>query len=140
MGELANCPNCGRVFVKGSRNLCKACYEKEEERFHTVYQYISKQENRRATLVEISKETGVKEKTITRFLKEGRLRLADFPNLGYPCESCGTPIREGKLCENCQTKLRVGLELLEKEEEVQRRFGEQRRAKTYYTKEPPSKD
>src|SRR5699024_3106089 len=94
---------------------------------------ISERKNRHASLTEICEATQVEEKVITRFIKEGRLHLADFPNLGYPCESCGTTIREGRVCMSCAKKLRSGLEQQEREEEIlQRRKQKENRTYSYY--------
>jgi flagellar operon protein (TIGR03826 family) len=132
MAELANCPSCGQLFVKDVRNICPSCYKSEEDSFEKVYDFIRDQKNRRATLPEVSKATGVKERTIIRFIKEGRIRVADFPNLTYPCESCGMPIREGKLCDACRTKLRKGFQRYAQEEEPESRVNERRQ--TYFSK------
>lgn len=117
MGELANCPGCGKLFVKETKNQCKACYEKDEADFETVYRFFKSKENVRATLSEASEQTGVSEKKIIRFIKEGRLRLIELPNLTYPCESCGRKIREGKYCETCMGKFRTTIKRLENDEE-----------------------
>src|SRR5690625_3199603 len=121
MGQLANCPQCGRLFVKGIQDLCDSCYKEEEEIFDTVYHFISERKNRLATLTEICDATGVEERTVTRFIKEGRLHLANLPNLGYPCESCGTMIREGRICIECTKKFQEGLDQQEREERLLQR-------------------
>jgi ribosome-binding protein aMBF1 (putative translation factor) len=42
---------------------------------------------------------------ITKFIREGRISIKDAPNMGFPCEVCGTNIREGSICESCRSKL-----------------------------------
>ncbi|HEX7064425.1 MAG TPA: TIGR03826 family flagellar region protein [Bacillales bacterium] len=133
MSQLANCPNCGQLFVKSVRLICNSCYKKEEEMFETVYVFIREQKNRSATMMEICEATKVPEKAITRFIKEGRLRLADFPNLRYPCEACGNPIRKGKLCGECRGELKESLEHYNREQEFERRKQESRSVKTYFS-------
>jgi flagellar operon protein (TIGR03826 family) len=129
MGELANCPRCGRLFVKHSiRDVCEQCYKEEEALFEKVYQFLRKRENRTATMAQVVEATGVSESLITKWIKIGRLQLVHFPNLGYPCESCGTMIREGQLCPKCRTKLQTQLKQLEEEKQRQRQ-----RMATYYT-------
>lgn len=118
MAELANCPNCGSVFVKTNlRDVCEKCYKEEEVAFETVYTFIRKKENRTATIFETSEGTGVNEELIIKFIKTGRLRLAQFPNLGYPCQKCRTIIREGNLCDECVNEFRSELSTYEKEQE-----------------------
>jgi len=109
MGELANCPRCGKLFVKGLRDICDECYKKEEEQFNTVYKFIRKSKNRSATLTEVHDETGVPEDMIIHFIKQGRLQTKMMENLTYPCERCGAPIKTGRLCEKCQKELKSGL-------------------------------
>jgi flagellar operon protein (TIGR03826 family) len=129
MGELANCPKCGRLFVKHSiRDVCEQCYKEEEALFEKVHQFLRKRENRTATMSQVVEATGVSESLITKWIKIGRLQLVHFPNLGYPCESCGTMIRDGQLCPKCRTKLQTQLKLLEEEKQRQRQ-----RMATYYT-------
>lgn len=103
LGNLDNCPVCGQLFVRNIRTVCNNCYKKVEEDFEKVYAFIKKKENRMCTIYEVSDATGVKVTQIRQFIREGRLRLADFPNMGYPCERCGTNlIKTGALCEECK--------------------------------------
>ncbi|BDG45768.1 MULTISPECIES: TIGR03826 family flagellar region protein [Parageobacillus] len=128
--NLANCPNCGRLFVRNSfRDICENCYKEEEEAFKTVYDFLRKRENRMATMAQIVDATGVKESLLIKFIQSGRLKLAQFPNLTYPCARCGALIRQGKLCENCLKDLNEQLEALQREEERKRQA-----RSVYYTK------
>ncbi|MGX1983401.1 flagellar operon protein (TIGR03826 family) [Thermolongibacillus altinsuensis] len=131
--NLENCPNCGRLFIKSQfHDICQSCYREEEEAFEKVYHFLRKRENRMATMAQVVEATGVKESLLMKFIKSGRLKLAQFPNLGYPCDRCGTLIREGRLCANCSTDLSKQLEMLQKEEEMKKRRHMER---VYYTKE-----
>lgn len=131
MAELANCSRCGNVFVKSVRDVCPSCYKKEEEAFQIVYRFLSKRENREATMKEIVKATNVEEKLITKFIKEGRLRTSDFPKLAYPCERCGVDIVRGELCADCSRELRHDLERHEKLKEQEATY-EAEPEKIYY--------
>ncbi|RPF54353.1 TIGR03826 family flagellar region protein [Aquisalibacillus elongatus] len=108
MGDLANCPRCGALFLKGPLDVCQNCYQEEEEKFDLVYQFIRQKKNRMATVLEVSSETGVEEKLIMKWVHQKRLHPAQFPNLTYPCERCSNPIREGKLCKDCADELKEG--------------------------------
>jgi flagellar operon protein (TIGR03826 family) len=131
--NLANCPNCGSLFVKNQfRDICENCYREEEEAFQKVYHFLRKRENRMATIAQIVDATGVKESLVIKFIKSGRLKIAQFPNLGYPCDRCGTLIRQGRLCANCSKDLNKQLEMLQKEEEMKKRSNVE---KVYYTKD-----
>ncbi|MUK90807.1 hypothetical protein GMD78_20865 [Ornithinibacillus sp. L9] len=118
MAELANCSRCDAVFVKNIRDICHNCYKKEEQDFQTVYQFLRKQVNREATLIEVVDATGVEESLIIKFIKEKRLHTSQFPKLAYPCEKCGTNIVSGKLCSSCSSEL---LNELEQHEQVEQR-------------------
>ncbi|WP_027409281.1 TIGR03826 family flagellar region protein [Anoxybacteroides tepidamans] len=136
--NLENCPNCGRLFVKNQfRDICDVCYREEEKQFEKVYNYIRKRENRMATMAQVVEATGVEERLIIKFIKSGRLQLANFPNLGYPCSRCGTLIREGKLCAQCTKDLNKQIERMQQEEEKKK---EQRQRTVYYTRKEDKKD
>lgn len=135
MANLSNCPNCDKLFVLNAfRDVCDDCFKEEEKQFETVYGFIRKRENRTANLLEVVEGTGVPEKQILKFIKKGRIQLSRFPGLGYPCEKCGNPIKQGKLCDNCTNKLRSQLESLQKEEERQKEIELRERTRTYHTK------
>ncbi|MGM7702921.1 TIGR03826 family flagellar region protein [Pseudalkalibacillus sp. Hm43] len=110
MAELANCAQCGRLFAKVVRSVCDVCYQEEEKMFETVYKFIRKKANREASIIEVSQATGVPEKTIIRFVREGRLRASQFPNLTFPCDSCGKQISTGRTCDDCHNQLKKELE------------------------------
>lgn len=127
-----NCPNCGALFVKTNiRDVCEKCFKEEEVAFETVYKFIRKKENRTATIFETSEGTGVAEELIIKFIRTGKLKLAQFPNLGYPCQTCHTIIREGILCDDCSNKFRSELSAFQKEEERKKELKERNKG-TYF--------
>ncbi|WP_368297467.1 TIGR03826 family flagellar region protein [Cytobacillus firmus] len=133
MAELSNCPKCDAIYVKSQfRDVCQDCWKEEEKAYETVYQFIRKRENRTAKMLEVVDATGVKEELIIKFIKTGRLKLAHFPNLGYPCEKCGTSIREGKLCGSCAVELRKDLQLFTAEEERRKEAIQREKQGTYF--------
>jgi len=129
MAELANCSRCGKVFAKVLRDICQDCYKEEEEDFKTVYSFLKDQKKRQATIAEIVEGTGVEEKLIIKFVREGRLRPSEFPNLSYPCERCGTAITTGKYCKKCISEMRKELQMHESSEKVSQ---EKNEIDTYY--------
>ncbi|MFD1038887.1 TIGR03826 family flagellar region protein [Virgibacillus byunsanensis] len=135
MGELANCSRCEAVFVKTIRDICQNCYKEEEKEFNTVYHFLIKRENRESNLMEIVKETGVKENIIIKFIKEKRLRQSKFPKLTYPCERCEAEIIKGRLCTNCSQEILDGVEQHEKMERQasERKAKERKISQVYYT-------
>ncbi|MDQ0269096.1 TIGR03826 family flagellar region protein [Cytobacillus purgationiresistens] len=129
MAELMNCPKCNALFVKNQMNvMCNTCFNEEEKAFKTVHQFLRKRENRAATMDQIVHATEVEEALLLKFIRSGRLKITQFPNLGYPCDQCGHLIREGKLCDRCISEIKKELELHMREEE--RRTEHQ---KTYFS-------
>ena len=99
---LANCPECGKLFVQGNMNICPQCWSKEQEDAERVIEYLRDCVNK-ATLEEIHEATGVAHKVILRLLRSGRI-ISDV-DISYPCDSCGEPILEGRLCDKCSQNI-----------------------------------
>lgn len=133
MGELDNCSNCGKLYVKVVRNVCPDCIKEEEKKFQIVYDFMKKRINRQATIPEITEGTGVEEGLIMKFVKEKRLRSSQFPNLTYPCEKCGEQIQDGKLCSACSKALTSDLTYQDNIDSVKaRNKAEENKAATYF--------
>jgi flagellar operon protein (TIGR03826 family) len=101
--NVGNCPRCGKLYVKGIHEYCPDCVRDIENQYSKCYKYL--RENRKTTLQELSEATGVSVKQITKFIREGRISIANNPNMFYECEMCGSSIREGTMCEPCRLKL-----------------------------------
>lgn len=100
MGELRNCPQCGKVFMFMVRNLCPACLDEEEKQYEEVKTYLRK--NPGAQVEQIVEDTGVDESKVMRWLRDGRLEVADSG--GKPvliCQRCGRKVEKGTLCPIC---------------------------------------
>jgi flagellar operon protein (TIGR03826 family) len=118
MAELRDCPTCGDFFnYTGIRDVCANCAKNEEKMYETVYRFLRKRENRAATIDRIVEETGVTETLLHKWVRKGRLQPALFPNLGYPCDSCGRITNKGKLCTRCTDTLKNDLRTFEAAEE-----------------------
>ena len=94
---LANCKECGKLFMQNPSGLCPDCYRAEEENEEKVARYL--RDHRRASIPEVHEATGVEEKTIIKMIKKGRI-TGDI-QVDYPCETCGKPITEGRVCAEC---------------------------------------
>lgn len=105
--ELKNCKVCGSLFLyNGSPStVCPRCNKKEEEDFELVKSYLW--DHPRATLVQVVDHTGVSEKKIIRYLKEGRIELADGSQIPIYCEICGKMIAQGRICDGCAGELKI---------------------------------
>ncbi|MFC4599671.1 TIGR03826 family flagellar region protein [Cohnella hongkongensis] len=101
--NLTYCPKCGRLFSKSFRDVCNSCYQQLEKDYERCAEHLRK--NRGMDIQQLSEETEISIKQITKWVREGRISLMDAPNLSYPCESCGTLIREDHLCDSCKKRL-----------------------------------
>lgn len=136
MNQLANCPNCNALFLKNSfQTVCNSCLKEEERSFEKVYKFPKKQENRQSTMIHIVEKTGVEEELILKFIRQKRIQLSNFPNLGYPCERCGTTIREGRYCQSCDQDLASQISQLDQLEQLEKEKGNSSKG-TYYTFQP----
>lgn len=97
--SLKNCPECGKLYLENPSKLCPECYAREEVYEHQIGEYL--REHGKASAEEIHQATGVKESIILRMLKSGRLLVDGVSLVSYPCDMCGTPIFENRLCSRC---------------------------------------
>lgn len=115
--EVKNCRGCGRLFnvIPGvTGNLCPACKDKLEEKFMQVKTYI--EDNKGATLQQISDDNDVSVKQIEQWVREDRLCFADDSPIGIDCQYCGKMIKSGKYCDECKNKMSNQLGSMYKEE------------------------
>ncbi|CAM3526376.1 flagellar protein [Marinicrinis lubricantis] len=99
----ANCPRCGRLYNKGFGDVCGMCRQEIEKQYEACLHYLRK--NKGCNIYELSEATEVPVKQITKFVREGRISIVDAPNMGIPCEVCGTLIHSGTMCDNCRNRL-----------------------------------
>jgi len=109
MPDVRNCKKCGRIFnYIGGSPLCPACREHEEKDFQRIKQYLY--ENPGASLTQVSIDLDISVEMIRRFLREGRLEIANEDgNLILECENCGKSIKTGRYCMECERELASGL-------------------------------
>lgn len=102
--DIRNCKRCNRLFqyITG-RMICPACKEEEEKDFQKVKDYLY--EHPKASMAEVSQETGVPLSEIKHFLREGRLIITPDSPMGIDCEKCGALIKTGRFCEKCAIEL-----------------------------------
>jgi flagellar operon protein (TIGR03826 family) len=116
-------------------DVCDACYKEEEAQYDKVYAYIRKKINRTASMMQVVMETGVEERLIIKFVRTGKLRISQFPNLGIPCEKCGANIKSGRLCGKCGNSLVTDLQAFENEEKRLTEIQGNDKKNTYYMKD-----
>ncbi|MFT8391448.1 MAG: TIGR03826 family flagellar region protein [Sporolactobacillus sp.] len=132
MAELANCTGCGKVFVRVASPFCPDCLKEQDRLFDLVYKYITAKAHRMAGVQEVHEETGVSLELIYQWIREGRLKTSLFPNLGYPCKSCGRLIQSGVVCADCRTTIESEITRAAAEKEVLERNHNERQ--TYHTR------
>lgn len=101
MMGLGNCPECGKVYIENPAKLCPVCYEQEEKDADKVADFL--RDNPKSHINEVHEATGIKHKVILRMIKKGRV-WGDI-SVEYPCDSCGKPITEGRLCYGCSSNI-----------------------------------
>ncbi|MCA1293999.1 flagellar protein [Paenibacillus sp. alder61] len=118
--NVENCPRCGRLFAKNFKDICPVCIKDIEKEYEKCLEYLRQEKT--ATIQEVSDATEVSVRQITKFIKEGRISIANNPNMMYPCEVCGVLIREGNMCDGCRGRLTRDLTAAAREE---RKAGEE---------------
>ncbi len=100
--QVRQCRICGKLFQSVGNYTCLECQDRLDQEFRLVRDYLY--EHSEADITEISRETGVSERSILQFLKEERLTL-NVPCEDIRCEHCGRPVRAGKICTDCRDRL-----------------------------------
>jgi predicted transcriptional regulator len=93
-----NCPECGRVYQKNSRNMCQACSKRVDKEVMDCKEYMW--HNPKITTEELSRAINLNISRVYQIIKDG-LIAKNYSNLTYPCESCGTQILKNRLCVPC---------------------------------------
>ena len=106
---MKNCVRCGSLFAyQFGAPICENCQNEEEEEFKKVKEYLY--DHPGASMVELVNVLEIKMERIRHYLKEGRLEIqGEGSNLMLECESCGTSISTGKLCQECTNNMTHGL-------------------------------
>ncbi|WP_281886739.1 flagellar protein [Paenibacillus sp. YYML68] len=121
MLKVANCPKCGKVFQKNMRNLCQPCQQACDNQYEQCHAYLLR--HRTASTEEVSEAVNVPAAVIHGLIKENKLPVSYFAGLTFPCESCGSPIRQHKLCACCKSRLDSDIRELKEREAKDRERG-----------------
>jgi flagellar operon protein (TIGR03826 family) len=113
--KVRQCRQCGKLFQSLGSAICPECAEETDRCFKVVKNYLYDRPD--ANVFEISNETGVPEKMVLGFLKEGRLSVNASEDL-LLCEKCGIPVSAGRFCSKCQSILESALNGACKHEQV----------------------
>ena len=102
------CENCGTLFNYpgfGSK-YCPLCREEDTKRRNTVKEFLRSHGN--ANMYEISLATGIPEKQVKQYLRDGMLEIPEGSPVYIKCECCGCDIRSGRWCPSCAARLSAG--------------------------------
>ena len=94
--NVKKCRECGNLFQYTGKDICNDCFQKLDEYFVQVRDYLDEHPN--AKVAELSEELDIKERIILDFIKQGRLILKEAV---LQCVNCGKPICTGKMCDEC---------------------------------------
>ncbi len=107
MGDIRNCPRCGKIFGYIGRPICNSCMQDEEDEFKKVKEYVY--ENPGANMAEVSQATEISVDKIMRFLRDERLEITgDDSNMILECERCSKAIKTGRFCDHCKDDMASG--------------------------------
>jgi len=98
------CNRCRKIFDSFGSTLCYDCQSHIENCYEKVRKYAFV--NQSQSVYEIAEATGVEEKLILSFVKEGKLSLMAVK---IHCAKCGAVISQGTYCEECIAMLQHGL-------------------------------
>lgn len=128
--SVGHCPGCGNVFQKNARNLCLKCSSVFDQQLISVERYLLR--NRFATTEQTAEATSLPVSQLRSWIRQGKIRIYEYPNLTDQCDFCSESIRSGNLCYNCSNKIKDDLALvLERERAMKERL---RAANNYISK------
>ena len=102
--NVQHCKRCGKIYKETGGKLCPICIKELDAEFEKVRNFLY--DNPNSVIETIVEETGVSEKIIRNWLREGRLILGDDHAALLNCQGCGIPIVTGKMCEKCISRLK----------------------------------
>ncbi|MEA5058890.1 MAG: MerR family transcriptional regulator [Clostridia bacterium] len=100
--QLMKCKWCGRPFQSIGVGFCPKCLQELDDQYKPVRDYLY--DNPNATIDEVVEATGVSQRVILYYLRDGRLQMVNSSGL-LRCEQCGAPINSGRFCEKCTNKV-----------------------------------
>lgn len=107
---LANCKECGVLFLKTKSDLCDKCIQAEQELIQNINEFCAAKSE--VTLEELVVQFRVPQNKLEKFLIERKL-VQIMDKLVLKCKSCGvefTLTNQGRLhCKKCSEKMEQGL-------------------------------
>ena len=105
--DFRQCKLCGKIYKYAGSFFCPTCVREVDKHFRTVKDFLYKKPN--VTITEVAEQTGVDERIILYFLRDGRLEMNSAGDY-LKCEACGAPITTGRVCSKCASGLTAAFE------------------------------
>lgn len=102
MPEVKSCPDCGKLYIKFSGNVCPACRAIRQQQLNHAIGLVKARPG--MPLEEVGRLCKVSERVLLDFAEEGIFRRLDL-SVSYPCRFCSTPINNGSICSRCNEEL-----------------------------------
>jgi len=117
---ITQCTDCGKVIQQNVRNLCPACIAEEDGQYRLLERTMVR--NRMFNNEEAAEATSIPVEKIRSWIRGGKFRIAEYPNLADQCDLCKEPTRKGHLCYACATKIKNDIaETMERERQSRNR-------------------
>lgn len=100
--QLIKCKWCNKPFQSFGLSFCPKCIQELDEQYKPVRDYLYDSPN--ATIDEVVEATGVNQRVILFYLRDGRLQMVNSCGL-LRCEQCGASINSGRFCDKCAGKM-----------------------------------
>lgn len=102
--RVDHCPGCGRIYQINLRQLCAVCSAEEDALMKLMEKEL--RNNRKLSTEELAERVSEKPEKIRAWIRKGKLKIYDYPNLADECDLCQAPIRKGKLCQSCSMRIK----------------------------------
>ncbi|MDR3591055.1 MAG: hypothetical protein P4N41_15485 [Negativicutes bacterium] len=93
---IINCEECGKVCLENASLRCPDCQQELQRSEERVVLFLEDYPG--SSLDEVHKATRVSRHIIMQMIRNNRV-LTGLMN--YPCESCGKPVTQGRICPAC---------------------------------------
>jgi type II secretory ATPase GspE/PulE/Tfp pilus assembly ATPase PilB-like protein len=131
--NLISCRVCGVIMVKLARDTCSKCFQKEEELFQKVKNFL--RSNPGSTVPEVARAVDCSEAQVQYFVRTGRLERVGV-KVSHPCQICQKTIMDGMICPECKKSLKDQVSTLKRSKEQDDDSGK----KKHDSKQLPIKD
>lgn len=126
---VAHCTICGKIFQMNMRGLCANCSAEEDTDIKALEKLLMR--NRQMNATEVAEAADIPRQKVLTYIRKGKIRLFDYPNLADECDVCAAPIRRGTMCTKCSTRIQ---DEIAHELEQERLMKERARASSYFSK------